>query len=45
MEGQGLISENDKRLKSYTVAENQNHGMADLDLLKDEIVSEQLTRY
>ncbi|XP_059449189.1 tRNA threonylcarbamoyladenosine dehydratase isoform X2 [Corylus avellana] len=39
--GQGLISENDK---SYTVAENQNHGMAGLDLLKDEIVSEQLTR-
>lgn len=42
MEGQGLISENDK---SYKVAENQNHGMAGLDLLKDEIVSEQLTRY
>ncbi|XP_030952913.1 tRNA threonylcarbamoyladenosine dehydratase-like [Quercus lobata] len=37
----GLVSEN---AKGGTVSGNQNHGMAGLNLLKDEIVSEQLTR-
>lgn len=37
----GLVSGN---AKAYTVAGNQNGRVAGLDLLKDEIVSEQLTR-
>ncbi|KAB1211340.1 hypothetical protein CJ030_MR6G021470 [Morella rubra] len=38
---EGLLPEN---AKGFAVARRQNHGMADLDPLKDEIVSEQLTR-
>ncbi|XP_075664984.1 tRNA threonylcarbamoyladenosine dehydratase isoform X1 [Castanea sativa] len=39
--GNGIVSEN---AKGCTVSGNQKHGMAGLNLLKDEIVSEQLTR-
>lgn len=42
IEGEGLLPEN---AKGFAVARRQNDGMTDLDPLKDEIVSEQLTRY
>lgn len=41
--GNGLVPET--AAKRHDVCGNQNHGKPSLDLLKDEIVSEQLTRY